>query len=152
MEKLEQTGLIEGSEGACPRWHIGKESACRFRRHKRLGFDPWVGKMPWRRKWQTTPIFLPGTFCGQRSLVGYSPWGSKQSDTTEQTSTEIESEVAPSCPALCNPVDYTPPGSSIHGIFQARVLEWGAISFSRGSSQPRDWNRASHIVDRGYLR
>ena len=52
---------------------------------------------------------------------------------------ESESEVAQSCPALCNPVDCSPPGSSIHGIFQARVLEWVAISFSGGFSWPRDW-------------
>ena len=49
-----------------------------------------------------------------------------------------ESEVAQSCPTLCDPVDCSPPGSSVHGILQARVLEWVAISFSRGSSQPRD--------------
>ena len=47
-------------------------------------------------------------------------------------------EVAQSCPTLCDPIDCSPPGSSVHGIFQARVLEWVAISFSRGSSQPRD--------------
>ena len=46
-------------------------------------FDPWVGNIPWRRKWQPTPVFLPGEFNGQRSLVGYSPWDSKESDTTE---------------------------------------------------------------------
>ena len=46
--------------------------------------------------------------------------------------------VAQSCPTLCNPVDCSPPGSSVHGILQARILEWVAISFSRGSSQPRD--------------
>ena len=45
-----------------------------------------------------------------------------------------EREVAESCPTLCDPMDYSPPGSSVHGIFQARVLEWVAISFSRGSS------------------
>ena len=39
------------------------------------GFDPWVGKIPWRRKWQPAPVFLPGKFHGQRSLVSYSPWG-----------------------------------------------------------------------------
>ena len=50
-------------------------------------FDPWVGKLPWRRKWQCTPVFLPGRFQGQRSLEGYSPWGYKESDTTEQLST-----------------------------------------------------------------
>ena len=48
-----------------------------------------------------------------------------------------ESEVAQSCPTLCNPMDYSPPGSSVHGILQARILEWVAISFSRGSSEPR---------------
>ena len=41
----------------------------------RCGFDPWVGKIPWRRAWQPTPVFLPGESHGQRSLVGYSPWG-----------------------------------------------------------------------------
>ena len=48
------------------------------------GFHPWIGKIPWRRKWQLTPIFLPGEFHGQKSLVGYSPWGHKESDKTEQ--------------------------------------------------------------------
>ena len=46
-----------------------------------------------------------------------------------------ESEVAQSCPTLSNPMDYSPPGSSVHGIFQARVLEWGAIAFSRLTGQ-----------------
>ena len=46
--------------------------------------------------------------------------------------------VAQSCPTLCDPMDCSPPGSSVHGILQARILEWGAISFSRGSSQPRE--------------
>ena len=45
--------------------------------------SPWVRKIPWRRKWQPTPVFLPGEFHGQRSLAGYSPWGHKESDTTE---------------------------------------------------------------------
>ena len=47
-------------------------------------FDPWVGKIPWRRKWQPTSVFLPGEFHGPRSLVGYSPRGLKESDTTER--------------------------------------------------------------------
>ena len=58
------------------------------------------------------------------------------------------SEVAQLCPTLCNPMDCSPPGSSIHGVFQARVLEWIAISFSRGSSWPRDWTRVSCIAGR----
>ena len=53
----------------------GKEPACQCRRHKRCGFDPWIGKIPWRRAWQPTPVFLPGESHGQRSLEGYSPWG-----------------------------------------------------------------------------
>ena len=56
----------------------------------RLGFDPWVGKIPWRRGWQPTPGFLPGESHGQRSLVGYSPWGHKEWDTTEQLSSTKE--------------------------------------------------------------
>ena len=51
----------------------GKEPTCQCRRQKRRGFDPWVGKIPWRRAWQPTPVFLPGELHGQRSQVGYSP-------------------------------------------------------------------------------
>ena len=49
---------------------------------RRLGFNPWVRKIPWRRKWQPPPVFLPGKIYGQKSLVGYSPWGHKESDKT----------------------------------------------------------------------
>ena len=51
---------------------------------KRCRFDPWVRKIPWSKKWQPTPVFLLGKFHGQRSLVGYSPRGHKESDTTER--------------------------------------------------------------------
>ena len=51
---------------------------------RRPGFDPWVGKIPWRRKWQPPPVLLPGKSHGRRSLVGYSPWGCKESDMTER--------------------------------------------------------------------
>ena len=64
----------------------GQESVCQCRRCKRHWFDPWVGKMPWRRKWQPTPVFLPGESHGQRNLAGYSPWGCKESNMTEQLS------------------------------------------------------------------
>ena len=63
----------------------GKELACQCRRHKSGRFDPWVGKILQGRAWQLTPVFLPGEAHGQRSLVGYSPWGCKESDTTEVT-------------------------------------------------------------------
>ena len=64
---------------------------------------PWVGKIPWRRKWQPTPLLLPAA-AAAKSLQ--------------------------SCLTLCDPIDGSPPGSSIHGILQARTLEWVAISFS----------------------
>ena len=63
---------------------------------------------------------------------------------------ESESEVAQSCPTLCDPMDCSPPGSAIHGILQASVLEWVAIPFSRGSSQPRDQTQVSRIAGRGF--
>ena len=123
----------------------------------------------------TTGEFLPREFHGQRSLVGYSPWGCKESDTTElkhfhtSITTLIRDTVAydleglhlsfvmlhPQHPALCleynknlslsvvsdscDPMDCRPPGSKIHGISQARILEWVVIFFTRGSSWPRDW-------------
>ena len=64
----------------------GKGSTCQWRRHKRRGFDPWIGKMPWRRAWQPTPVFSPGESPGQRSLAGCSPWSHRESDTTEPLS------------------------------------------------------------------
>ena len=67
-------GFSDGSDG--------KASVCL--QCRRPGFNSWVGKIPWRRKWQPTPVFLPGKPHGQRSLVGYSPWGHKESDTTER--------------------------------------------------------------------
>ena len=56
-----------------PRCASGKEPTCQCRRQKRCRFDPWVGKIPWRRVWQLTPVFFPGESHGQRSLEGYSP-------------------------------------------------------------------------------
>ena len=61
----------------------GKESACQYRRFKRLRINPWVRKIPWRRAWQPTPVFLPGESHGQRNLMGYSPWSHRESDMTE---------------------------------------------------------------------
>ena len=59
----------------------GKELACQCRRHKAHRFSLWVGKILWRRKWQSTPVFLSGEFHGQGSLVGYRPWGHKESNS-----------------------------------------------------------------------
>ena len=67
-----------------------------------------------------------------------------------QTDYESKSEVAQSCLTLCHPVDCSLPGSSVHGILQARILEWVAISFSRGSSQLRDRTQVSCISGRRF--
>ena len=69
-----------------PWWLSGKESACQRRR---LRFDPWVRKIPWRRKCQPTPVSLPGERHGQWSLAGYNPWSYKESDTTEHAHIRI---------------------------------------------------------------
>ena len=62
----------------------GQESTCQCRR---LEFHPWVRKVPWRRKWEPTPVFLPGKCHGQRSLGGYNPWHCKELDMTERLNT-----------------------------------------------------------------
>ena len=61
----------------------GKEPVCQCRKGKRCGLDPWVGKIPWRRAWNPTPVFLPGKSHGQRSLAGYSSWDRKELEMTE---------------------------------------------------------------------
>ena len=68
-----------------PRGTSGKEPTCQFKRQKRCRFDPWVRKIPRRRAWQLTPVFLPGEVHGQRSLVGHSPCSDMELDMTEVT-------------------------------------------------------------------
>ena len=67
-----------------------KQSACQCRRHRRHGFNLWVGEIPCRRKWQPTPVFLAGKFHGPRSPMGYSPLGHKELDTTKQLNTHTK--------------------------------------------------------------
>ena len=74
-----------GSVGL-PWWLSSKKSAYKCRRLMRHGFNPWVGKIPWRRKWQPTLLFLPWKSHGQRSLASCNPWDCKESDATEQAS------------------------------------------------------------------
>ena len=69
---IETVGFPGGSVVNCPPASAG---------NRRCGFDPWVRKIPWRRKWHPTPVFLPGESHGQRSLSGYSPWGPQKSQT-----------------------------------------------------------------------
>ena len=150
-------------------------------RLQRSRFDTWVGKIPWRRAWKPTPVFLPGESHGQRRLVGYSPKSHKGSDMTEVTYhactmltfcfvfllcvcvcvracvccsmisgirvrlVELKCRFFTLCPVCSvaescrsgDPMDCSPPGSSVRGILQARILEWVALPSSRGSSPPR---------------
>ena len=69
-----------------PKWLSGKESACQCWGHR---FDPWVRRIPWKRKWKPAPGFLSGKSQGQRNLVGYSPWSHKDLDTTEQAHIDV---------------------------------------------------------------
>ena len=81
----------------------GEESTCQCKRCKRHGFNPWVRKISWRKKWQPTPVFLPGESHGWRSLEGYSPWCCQQSDTTEQLNTHTYTHTHTPCPSLLLP-------------------------------------------------
>ena len=106
------------------RWYSVKNLAVNAREQQETWVRCCVGRIPWRRKWQPTPVFLPGRSCGQKSLVGYSLC--------------ICAKLLQLCLTLCDLTDCSPPGSSVHGILQARILGWVAVFFSRGSSQPRD--------------
>ena len=79
---------------------------------------------------------------GQRSLEGYTPWGRR----VRHELATCHCSLTKLCLILYNPMDYSLPGSSLHGISQARVLEWVGISFSRGSSWPSDWTQVSCIA------
>ena len=71
--------------GSCFNWRRSPgEGYGQCKRDKRLSFDPWVGKIPWRRAWQPTPVILPGELHRQRNLRGYSPGGHKELDTIKQ--------------------------------------------------------------------
>ena len=120
---------------------------------------PGLGRSPGEGNRVPTPVFWPGEFLGQRSLAGYSPvykilrcvprhYKCGPLYKNVGIFSLFESEVTQLCPTLCDPMDCSPPLSSVHGIFQARVLEWVAISFSRGSSQPRDRTQVSPIVSK----
>ena len=107
-------------------------------------FRAWKGQKGGGRRNSPVvlPAGLPSVFC---RCSGTYPISSPNFQVFES-----ESEVAQSCPTLCDPMDCSLPGSSLHGILQARVLEWVAISFSRGSSWPRDRTRVSCIPGRRF--
>ena len=107
--------------------------------------------MHWRRKWQPTPVFLPGKSEGWRTPVGCRLWGRTESDTAEVTYREklrhakLCAKSLQSCPTLCDPMEFSPTGSSVHGILQTRILEWVAVPSSGGFSWPRHQTLVSSL-------
>ena len=106
--------------------------------------ETWVWSLgqedPLEKKIATHSSILAWGIPWKMSLAGYSPQGHKRQSKA----------LAQSCPTLRDPMDCSLPGSSVHGILQARILEWVAISFSRISSQPRDWTWVSRIAGRHF--
>ena len=141
----------------CPWWLSGKESACQCRSH---GFDPWVGKIPWIRKWQPTSAFLPGKSHGQRSLVSYSPWDCKRvgQDGLNNSHRHLWGASRPqhsnSAPIPVNVVQCGP--SPKWGTFKPHWLQWGDRAPSLVPTQdthcrrsfsplPGNWLWAGHL-------
>ena len=123
-------------------------------------FDLSVGKIPWRRKWHPTPVFLPGESHGGRSLVGYSPWGHKESDMTERFhftsgldwvrrhSVTRHVSLTQLCPTLCNSINGSSLGPPVYGILQAKILGVICHVFLQGIFLTRDWTWVSCITGR----
>ena len=93
-----------------PRWHSSKKkSIYQCRRPKRGRFNPWVKKIPWSRKWQPTPVFLPGKFYGQRSWAGCGSQGLEESDVAERGSTHLvtapSGSLEPGAPSAICPLE-----------------------------------------------
>ena len=103
-----------------------KESACQCRRHERCGVYSCIGKIPWSMKWQPTPVFLPGKFHWQRSLVGYSPQVHKESDMTERVHI---------CTHTCTH------GDKVAQAIQALNLLLRKCSKPKAHSQAANWSR-----------
>ena len=139
----------------CESWTLKKAE-----RRRIDAFDLWCWRrllrVPWtaRRSNQSILKIIPG--CSLEGMMlklklQYFGHLMQRVDSLEKTlMVGSESEVSQLCPTLCDPVDYSPPGSSVHGILQARILEWVAISFSRGSYGPRDRIQVSRIVGRRF--
>ena len=127
-----------------PRWLSRKESTCQCKRHR---FDPWVGKIPWRRKWWPTLAFLPGKSHRERSLVGYSPWGCKESDTdlaTEHAHTKLSICLAFQTFLLTNWITRNPFDNLkiIHALSMKPCTELGAKLPQQSSPNYGIWGQA----------
>ena len=125
-----------------PWWLSGKQLICQC---KRCGFNPWVGKILWRRAWQPTPVLLPGEFHGQRSLASYSPWGCKESDTTERLILllSLVAQRAKNPPANARDVGSIPGLGRPHGNGNCNSLQSSCL----GNPMDREvWQAAVHRI------
>ena len=129
-------GILGGS--------AGNESGCSV---GDLGLTPWFGKIPWRRAWQPTPVFLPAESVwtekpGEMQSMGLQRVGNdpaSQPDSLPAQPPEKPTVHNSEVKSLSRLRRFASlPGSSVHGIFQVRILDWVTVSFSRGSSQCRD--------------
>ena len=123
-------------------------------------FHPWVGKIPGRRKWQPTPVLLPGKSHGRRSLVGCSPWGLEESDTTERLHVHFslscigEGNGNPlQCSCLENPRVGGAWWAAVYGVTQSRIrLKWLSSSSSRKwleyINKSNIWNKCPNMISR----
>jgi len=128
--------LIPSCDSSSPAFHI-MYSAYKLNKHSD-NMQPWCTPFP-ILNWSVVPckVLTVASWPAYRFL--------RRQEKKERKEVKSLSLVW-----LCNPMDCSPPGSSIHGIFQARVLEWVVISFSRGSSWPRDQTQVSHIAGRHF--
>ena len=135
-----------------PRQHIKKQRhhfANRYPSSLSYGFSRshvWMWELNYKESWAPKNWCFGKLWCWRRLLRVL--WIARRFN--QSILKESESEVAQSCPTLCGPMDCSLSGSSVHGIFQARVLEWIAISFSRGSSRPRNQTQVSCIAGRRF--
>ena len=127
----------------------GKGSACQCRRPRTCRFDPWIRKIPWRRAWQPTPVFLPGKYDGQRRLVGCSPWGHRESDTTEWLSIHVNDFNLLS--SKRTPALEHPPVNKPSFWIQYLKIIWTPYTRPEGKEDP-DWQKAplKVNVERGW--
>ena len=109
---------------------------------KRLGFDPWIQKIPWRRKWQPDPVFLLGKFPGQRSLVGYSLWGFKVSDMIKQACARTQTDRQTLLFSHSVMSDSLQPRGLQHSRFSCPSLSSGVCS----DSCPRSMMPSNHHI------
>ena len=113
-------------------------------------FNPWLGKIPWNRKWQPTPVFLPGKFHGQRSLVGYSLWDRKESDRTEHALTHTPLFTLMHWRSKWQPTPVFLPGESQGWGILVGCCLWGRTELDTTEVTQQQQEDDHHVLQRSY--